>query len=111
MATDPKQFTRFAREITASFMVTHPNTVEVVDYGEQDEMHFLVLENLVAHPLAEELENGRRLPLSQACAIAAQITLAIGAAHQEGIVHRSLSPGQRHVARQREARRARSSTT
>ena len=92
LATDPKQFMRFAREITASFMVTHPNTVEVVDYGEQDEMHYLVLENLVAHPLADELEGGRHLPLARACAIAAQVTLAIGAAHQEGIVHRSLSP-------------------
>jgi serine/threonine protein kinase len=92
LATDPKQFMRFAREITASFMVTHTNTVEVVDYGEQDEMHYLVLENLVAHPLADDLEGNRRLPLERACAIAAQVTLAIGAAHQEGIVHRSLCP-------------------
>ncbi|MEQ1503675.1 MAG: serine/threonine-protein kinase [Myxococcota bacterium] len=91
LAADHERFTRFGREITASFMVTHPNTVEVLDYGEQDGLHFLVLEGLAAHPLAAELAKGK-LPVDRAVGIAAQVVQAIGAAHQERIVHRALSP-------------------
>lgn len=90
---DVVRFRRFAREITASFMVTHPNTVEVLDYGDQDGMHYLVLEYLVGHPLSDELAKPPgRIEVPRAAAITAQLVNAIAAAHQEGIVHRALSP-------------------
>lgn len=90
---DTVRFRRFAREITASFMVTHPNTVEVLDYGDQDGLQYLVLEYLVARPLSDELaKQPGRLEVPRAAAIAAQVVNAIAAAHQEGIVHRALSP-------------------
>ncbi|MEQ1570325.1 MAG: serine/threonine-protein kinase, partial [Myxococcota bacterium] len=94
MATDRVKFARFGREMTASFLVSQPNTVEVLDYGQDATtgMHFLVLEFLAARTLADEL--GRTGPLDQdrVATIAAQIALALGAAHQENIVHRALSP-------------------
>lgn len=91
LAADPERFGRFAREMTATFAVTDPNTLEVLDYGDDHGAHFLVLEYVAGTPLTEVLAEG---PLSpDRCArIAAQIARALGAAHAEGVVHRSLSP-------------------
>jgi len=86
-----EKFARFAREITATDMVRHPNTVAVVGWGQHLELYYLVLEHVIAHPLADELEKGAMAP-ERAAHIAAQVAAAVGAAHQEGVVHRNLSP-------------------
>ncbi|MBX2800697.1 MAG: serine/threonine protein kinase [Myxococcales bacterium] len=88
---DAETFARFGREISASLMVSHPNTVEVIDYGQQGELRYLVSEWLTAAPLSEALGSGP-LPVARVAHIAAQVAAAVGAAHQEGIVHRALSP-------------------
>jgi serine/threonine-protein kinase len=90
-AEDSAKFRRFGREITASFMVTHPHTVEVVDFGDSDGMLYLVLEYLRAHEASKEMVRGPLDPLRVA-SIVTQVATAIGAAHQEGIVHRNLCP-------------------
>ena len=91
MANDAAAFQRFGREITASFMVTHPHTVEVLDFGDAEGMLYLVLEYINAHEVSQEVVRGRLDPLRVA-AILGQIAGAVGAAHQEGIVHRNLCP-------------------
>jgi serine/threonine protein kinase len=93
---DDPRFVRFAREMKASFLVTHRNTVEVVDFGEEPgpngvRVRYLVLEWLVAHPLSDELSKGP-VAWERAARIVAQVAGALGAAHQEGIVHRALAP-------------------
>ena len=88
---DTNKFERFGREITATFMVNHPNTIEVLDFGEDDGRLFLVLEFLVGHELSRDLMRGPIEPLRVA-AMASQVAAAIGAAHQEGIFHRNLCP-------------------
>lgn len=90
-ADDSAKFRRFGREITASFMITHPHTVEVIDFGDSDGMLYLVLEYLRAHEVSREVVRAPLDPLRVA-AIVGQVAGAIGAAHQEGIVHRNLCP-------------------
>lgn len=95
-APDDPRFVRFAREMKASFLVTHRNTVEVVDFGEETEpggarLRYLVLEWLVAHPVSEELARGP-LAWERVAGIVAQVAQGLGAAHQEGVVHRALAP-------------------
>lgn len=91
---DGEAFARFAREMKASFLVTHRNTVEVLEIGEEsgnEPLRWLATEWLVAHPLSDELARGP-IPWERASALVAQVASALAAAHQEGIVHRSLSP-------------------
>lgn len=88
---NPRKFERFGREITASWLVSHPNTVEVLDWGQDGDVHFLVTEPLDGRTLEEEIEAGP-LAVERVASITAQIAGAIGAAHQEGIVHRALVP-------------------
>lgn len=88
---DDERFQRFGREITASFMVAHPNTVEVLDWGQDGDLRWLVLEPVRGETLDATLAKGP-VPYDRVALIAAQIAAAIGAAHQEGIVHRALCP-------------------
>jgi serine/threonine-protein kinase len=92
VATDPVRFARFGREMTASFLVTHPNTVEVLDYGSEDGLHFLVLEYVNGRTLTQVLNEEGPISIERAAAITAQVVSALGAAHQEGVLHRALSP-------------------
>lgn len=91
LTEDSSRFKRFGREITNTWMVSQQNTVEVLDWGQDDALHFLVLEFLRSRTLEEELAEGA-MPIDRAVGIAVQIARAIGAAHQEGIVHRALGP-------------------
>jgi eukaryotic-like serine/threonine-protein kinase len=92
---DPVRFARFARELQASFLVTHPNTVEVLESGEAAvegvAVRWLALEWLACHPLSDTLAKGP-LPWARAAGIAVQVAHALGAAHQENHVHRALAP-------------------
>jgi serine/threonine protein kinase len=90
-AADSSKFRRFGREITNSFMVSHPHTVEVLDFGEMNGQLYLVLEFLRFHGLSRDMVRGPMDPMIVA-AVAAQVAAAVGAAHQEGIVHRNLCP-------------------
>ncbi|NCG18941.1 MAG: protein kinase [Rhodobacterales bacterium] len=84
---------RFAREITATSAVRHANSVAVVDSGESGELHWLVLEYLNSRTLQQEIASLGTLPIARVIHIGAQIASAMAAAHEEGIVHRNLNPG------------------
>ncbi len=88
---DDPRFGRFLREVRASSMVRHPNTIEMLDSGTDHGLHYIVFEYFEAHTLEEELAQGP-LSVARTAHIAAQIASAIGAAHQENVTHRALSP-------------------
>ncbi|MCB9671785.1 MAG: serine/threonine protein kinase [Alphaproteobacteria bacterium] len=85
------RFGRFLREVRASSMVRHVNTIEMLDSGADHGLHYIVMEHFAARTLEEELAGGP-LPFHRVAHIAAQIASAIGAAHQENVTHRALSP-------------------
>lgn len=87
---DPR-FGRFLREIRATSMVRHVNTIEMLDSGVHEGLHFIVMTFFAARSLEDELKGGP-LPFHRVAHIAAQIASAIGAAHQESVTHRALSP-------------------
>lgn len=89
---NPEKVRRFAREITATSAIRHPNTVAVLDHGETDGNHWFVLEYLNARSLVDELAERERLDIAQALQIAHQVAGALDAAHQQGVVHRNLNP-------------------
>ncbi|MEN0063725.1 MAG: serine/threonine-protein kinase [Myxococcota bacterium] len=83
---------RLGREIATSFLVVHPNTVEVIDSGERGTEAFLVSEHLDAATLREVLRVEGPLAPDRVRRIGLQVASALAAAHQEGIVHRGLAP-------------------
>ena len=83
---------RFEREARAVSSLNHPHICTLYDIGEQDGIHYLVMEHLEGETLAAKLEKGA-LPLEQTLQYAIQIADALDKAHRQGVVHRDLKPG------------------
>jgi serine/threonine-protein kinase len=92
-AQDTDRLKRFEREMKVSSRITHPNTVQVYDFGvaEGGEL-FLAMELLAGTTLTKIIEASGTLPAERVVAIGTQIASALAAAHAEQIVHRDLKP-------------------
>ena len=92
LADDPQRRERFEREAKAVSSLNYPHICTLHDVGEQDGIHYLVMEYVEGETLQQRLEKGR-LPLDQALEYAIQIADALDKAHRQGVVHRDLKPG------------------
>ncbi len=85
---------RFMREARAASMITHPNVVEITDFGmTPDGQPFFVMEYLQGKDLAQLVAEGGPLPWKRVRGIMMQVCSALQAAHEQGIVHRDMKPG------------------
>jgi serine/threonine-protein kinase len=88
---------RFRAEARYAAALSHPGIARVFDYGESDRhaMHgaYLVMELIDGEPLSALLARSGRLSAGAALDIIGQSALALHAAHQAGIVHRDIKPG------------------
>ncbi len=92
LAQDPRFVERFRREARAAAGLSHPNVAGVFDYGEDGDTQYMVMELIPGETLAERVARGRMDP-SEATRIAEGIGAALQAAHDAGIVHRDVKPG------------------
>jgi serine/threonine-protein kinase len=92
LADDPEIRARFEGEARAAARLAHPNVVAVFDTGEVDGQPFIVMERLPGDTLADAIA---REPLSPDAArrMAGQMLGALQVAHDAGIVHRDVKPG------------------
>ncbi|MFN7929643.1 MAG: serine/threonine-protein kinase [Blastocatellia bacterium] len=82
---------RFEQEARAASALNHPNIITIHEIGEQDGLHFIVMEHVVGQTLRQRLQAGK-LSSAEAVDIAAQVANALAAAHHAGIVHRDIKP-------------------
>ncbi len=84
---------RFEREAIAAARITHPNVAAATDFGRlPDGACYLVLEYVQGDSLRQTLRQSGPLDVDRALRIAKQVALALGAAHEAGVVHRDLKP-------------------
>src|SRR5258705_4249939 len=92
-AGDPRVLERFEREVRATARLTHPNTVEIYDYGHADDGTFYyVMEYLDGPNLAEIVERSGPLPPARTIHLLRQICAALREAHDPCVVHRDIQP-------------------
>jgi serine/threonine protein kinase len=84
---------RFRREAHAAARLNHPSIVAVYDTGSDDGTHYIVTELVEGETLADLLERGGPLPPQRAVGVATEVTRALAAAHERGVVHRDVKPG------------------
>jgi predicted Ser/Thr protein kinase/outer membrane biosynthesis protein TonB len=84
---------RFFREAQACARLSHPNIVTVYDMGEDDGRLFIVMELLEGEELKRVVARKKALALEDKLAIMAQVCDGLHYAHQRGIVHRDIKPG------------------
>lgn len=83
---------RFRREARALAKLNHPNIATIYDVGEEDGLDFLVMEFVPGDSLADKLRTGP-LAFREAVALGTEIAAALEEAHERGVVHRDLKPG------------------
>ncbi|MEU6194300.1 protein kinase [Streptomyces sp. NPDC047061] len=91
--TDPTAAARFRLEAQTAGRLQHPNVVGVVDFGEQEGRLFLVMELVEGDSLHRVLAQAGSLPAEEVARIAAQAAAGLAVAHEQGIVHRDIKPG------------------
>jgi hypothetical protein len=93
LLTHPGAVERFRQEVRAAARLAHPNIVTAYDAGETGGACFLVMEYVEGETLENVLARRGPLPVAEACGFARQAALGLRHAHEKGLVHRDLKPG------------------
>jgi serine/threonine-protein kinase len=91
VARDPDHLARFQREAQVLAALNHPNIGHIYGLDESDGIRALVMELVEGPTLADRIALNP-IPLNEALPIAKQIAEALEAAHEQGIIHRDLTP-------------------
>jgi serine/threonine protein kinase len=90
---DRQTLDRFEHEVQLTSQLTHPNTVEVYDYGHTREgVFYYVMEYLPGIDLARLIELEGAIPASRAAYILSQVCGSLDEAHTRGLIHRDIKP-------------------
>ena len=83
---------RFRHEARAVGRLIHPRIVQIYDYGEDDELAYIVMELVNGKSLQEHLSKGTTFSLQEIGEIIRPLLDGLGYVHSEGVVHRDLKP-------------------
>jgi serine/threonine protein kinase/Flp pilus assembly protein TadD len=93
LAEDPEVRARFLRECRAAAAINHPNVATIYEAGECDGGSIYLASELIrGESLVRHLRRGR-LSFEEQLDLAVQLTQGLAAAHEAGIVHRDIKPG------------------
>jgi beta-lactam-binding protein with PASTA domain/tRNA A-37 threonylcarbamoyl transferase component Bud32 len=92
-AKDHQFVSRFRREAQAAAALNHPNVVSVYDTGSEDGIHWIVMEYVDGRTLKSVIRQEGPLLPERAVEITQAICLALATAHEKGLVHRDIKPG------------------
>jgi serine/threonine protein kinase len=97
LVTEPSAEARFEREALAMARLQHPNVVSIFDVGTFDpgvgeELPYLVMALVRGRSLNEMIADNGAMPPRKAARVMEQVSLALAAAHEVGVIHRDLKP-------------------
>ena len=84
---------RFRREAQAAANLSHPNIVGIYDWGQDQGTYFIIMELVDGRSLRDVLKSEGALLARRATEIASEVAAALSVAHQAGLVHRDVKPG------------------
>src|SRR5205823_10574536 len=90
---DANRLKRFQQEARAVVALNHPNILTVYEIGEDRSTHYIASELIEGETLRQRLGRGR-IEVGEAVDVAIQVARALPPAHETGIVHRDVTPGQ-----------------
>ncbi|MFK0523390.1 Stk1 family PASTA domain-containing Ser/Thr kinase [Paenibacillus illinoisensis] len=89
---DEEFIRRFRREAQSAASLSHPNVVSIYDVGQEDDVHYIVMEYVEGKNLNEIIKERAPLQVDEAVRIASQIADALDHAHHNQIIHRDIKP-------------------
>jgi tetratricopeptide (TPR) repeat protein/TolB-like protein len=97
MFAHPEARRRFRNEALALARLNHPNICSVFDFNSENEVDFLVMEYVPGLALDKRLAEGS-LALEEVQRLGSQLAAGLAAAHEQGVIHRDLKPGNLRLA-------------
>jgi Tol biopolymer transport system component len=92
VASDAERLARFEREAKFLASLNHPNIASIYQVEQDGDTHFLVMELVEGATVAERLAS-HRLTMAEALELAGQMAKGLEYAHEHGVIHRDLKPG------------------
>ena len=92
VAADPNTRSRFLREAKATSRLTHPNIATLYEVGEEGGVVYLAMELVIGETLSVRIGE-EPIPVAEFVSIARQLADALDNAHQSGVIHRDIKPG------------------
>ena len=93
LSADGAALARLYREVRVARQISHRNVCRVYDIGESEGQHFISMEYVKGEELSSLLRRIGRLPADKAVEVARQLCAGLAAAHEAGVLHRDLKPG------------------
>jgi len=93
LSEDPIVAERFRREALLAAQISHPNMAGVFDYVQEHDQPGIVMEFVDGETLADRLAREDKLPVGDAVRVTSALLAALQSAHDAGIVHRDVKPG------------------
>src|SRR5580698_1418663 len=90
--TDGAFAQRFKREAKAASRLDHPNSLRVLDFGEDAGLLYIAMEYLEGRDLFRVIREEHPLPRERVVGIVSQVLAALAVAHEMGVIHRDLKP-------------------
>ncbi len=91
-AAEPNFVARFRQEAQAAANLSHPNIVNIYDWGRDDETYYIVMEYVRGTDLKDLVESQGALDPNKAAEYASQVCAALAVAHGYDIIHRDIKP-------------------
>src|SRR3984893_18838500 len=91
-ASDDDFVKRFSYEAQSAAKLSHPNIVNIYDFGVENDAYYIVMELVDGSTLGELLQEERVLPEGVAVDYAIQIASGLAYAHRQGLLHRDIKP-------------------
>lgn len=89
---NPQFIERFYAEGRAAAQLNHPHIVQAYDVGKAGEYHYFVMEYVDGRTVYDDIVKHKRFEEREAIELVRQVALALGHAHERGIIHRDVKP-------------------
>jgi serine/threonine protein kinase len=83
---------RFYREARSAAAISHPNICGIYDVGEFEGTHYIAMQYVEGHSLADYVDSQRQQPQDQVAMVVRKVAVAMHEAHSHNLVHRDLKP-------------------
>ncbi len=91
-SNDESFIARFKQEAQSAANLTHPNIVNIFDWGTEGNSYYIIMEYLKGQNLKDYITDAGHLTWQEACDIGAQVANALIFAHKKDVVHRDIKP-------------------
>ena len=83
---------RFQKEAQGVARLSHPNIVQIHDFGEEDNRYYMVMEFVAGETLKERLQRGGAMPIDETVRLVEAVAGALKYAHERDLIHRDIKP-------------------